>query len=123
MAARFIQISTVYFAIGVLLGMYMSMAHNYVLTGVHVHINLLGWASMALAGIIYHLYPAAVNNKLAKFHFWGTNIGLPIMMLGLAALLLTGSGAFTPAISIGATIVVLSVLVFVYNVLKNVKSA
>lgn len=121
MAARFIQISVVYFAIGVLLGMYMSMAHNYALTGVHVHVNLLGWASMALAGIIYHLYPTAVENKLAKFHFWAVNIGLPIMMIGLALLILTGSTAFATAVSIGASITVLSVLVFVYNVLKNVK--
>ena len=55
MGIKFIKVSVVYFTIGVLLGMYMSMEHDYVLKGVHVHISLLGWASLALAGIIYYI--------------------------------------------------------------------
>ena len=107
MAIRFIQVSVVYFAIGVLLGMYMSMEHDYALTGVHVHINLLGWASFALAGIIYHLFPKAGNHILAKVHFWGSNIGLPLMMGGVTNLLLTESEQSAIFISIGATLVVI----------------
>ena len=122
MAIRFIQVSVVYFAIGVLVGMYMSMEHDYALTGVHVHINLLGWASFALAGIIYHLFPKAGNHILAKVHFWGSNIGLPLMMGGLTNLLLTESEQSAIFISIGATLVVISVILFTINVLKNVRA-
>lgn len=50
MGARLIKISSVYFVIGVLLGMYMSMTENPMLSPVHAHVNLLGWASLALAG-------------------------------------------------------------------------
>ena len=122
MGIRFIQVSVVYFAIGVLLGMYMSMEHDYALIGVHVHINLLGWASFALAGIIYHLFPKAGNHILAKVHFWGSNIGLPLMMGGLTNLLLTESEQSAIFISIGATLVVISVILFTINVLKNVRA-
>jgi cbb3-type cytochrome oxidase subunit 1 len=118
---KFIKISVIYFAIGVLMGMYMSMGEDHTLTGVHVHINLLGWASMALAGLIYYLFPKAGNNVLAKIHFWGTNIGLPLMMGGLAALLLSGSEQATLYIAIGATLVVISVILFTINVLLNVR--
>jgi len=121
-AIRFIQVSVVYFALGVLLGMYMSMEHDYALTGVHVHINLLGWASFALAGIIYHLFPKAGNHILAKVHFWGSNIGLPLMMGGVTNLLLTESEQSAIFISIGATLVVISVILFTINVLKNVRA-
>jgi len=121
-AIRFIQVSVVYFAIGVLVGMYMSMEHDYALTGVHVHINLLGWASFALAGIIYHLFPKAGNHILAKVHFWGSNIGLPLMMGGLTNLLLTESEQSAIFISIGATLIVISVILFTINVLKNVRA-
>ncbi|WP_320415333.1 hypothetical protein [Psychrobacillus antarcticus] len=69
MRVRMIKISVVYFAIGVSLGMYMSMAHDYAFTGVHVHICLLGWASFALVGIVYHLFPAIAKNLYAKLHF------------------------------------------------------
>ena len=122
MAIRFIQVSVVYFSLGVLLGMYMSMEHDYALTGVHVHINLLGWASFALAGIIYHLFPKAGNHILAKVHFWGSNIGLPLMMGGVTNLLLTESEQSAIFISIGATLVVISVILFTINVLKNVRA-
>ncbi|MFC0562322.1 hypothetical protein [Halalkalibacter alkalisediminis] len=56
MGVTFIKISVVYFVIGVLLGYYMSVAHGSNLTGVHAHINLLGWTSMTLAGIIYTMF-------------------------------------------------------------------
>ena len=121
MGIKFIKVSVVYFVFGVLLGMYMSMQHDYALTGVHVHINLLGWASFALAGIIYYLFPKAGNHTLAKVHFWVANIGLPLMMGGLATLLISESEQATIFISLGATLVVISTILFAYNVLMNVR--
>ncbi|MCH1626188.1 cytochrome-c oxidase [Fredinandcohnia quinoae] len=121
MGVRLIKISVVYFLIGVGLGMYMSMAHNYTLTGVHVHINLLGWASMGLAGIYYHLFPQAGESKIGTAHFWLHNIGLPIMMIGLAALVL-GNASFEPVVAVGGTITTLGIILFVVNILVNVKS-
>jgi len=121
MGVKFIRVSGVYFAIGVLLGMFMSMGGDHTLSGVHVHINLLGWASMALAGIIYYLFPKAGNHLLAKIHFWGTNIGLPLMMGGLTALLMNGAEQATLFIATGATLVVISVILFTINVLLNVR--
>ena len=124
MGIRFIKISVVYFTIGVILGLFMSMTHDVALTGVHVHINLLGWASFALAGIVYHLFPSVTNNLYAKLHFWGANIGLPIMMVALAFFLLNGGAeAAVPFIAIGGVLVVFSVIMFAINVLLNVRSA
>ena len=122
MGVRLIQISVVYFAIGVTLGMYMSMAHDYALTGVHVHINLLGWASFALAGIVYHLFPTISKNIFAKLHFWSANIGIPLMMIGLTVLILAAADQATIFVAIGGVLVVFSVIMFAINVLKNVKA-
>ena len=122
MGVRLIQISVVYFAIGVSLGMYMSMAHDYALTGVHVHINLLGWASFALAGIVYHLFPTISKNIFAKLHFWSANIGIPLMMIGLTVLILAAADQATIFVAIGGFLVVFSVIMFAINVLKNVKA-
>lgn len=66
---RLIKISALYFLIGVGIGYYMSTAHAYNLTSVHVHNNLLGWTALTLAGIIYILFPEAGRTKLAKWHF------------------------------------------------------
>lgn len=122
MGIKLIKISAVYFAIGVLIGFYMSISHSYVLTPVHVHINLLGWTALTLAGILYHLFPSLEASKLGKWHFWLHNIGLPIMMISLALMIITENSALVPGTAIGGTITTLAVLVFVWNVLKNLRT-
>lgn len=119
MGIKFIKISVVYFVIGACLGMYMSMTEKFDFTPVHVHINLLGWMSMALAGLIYVVFPKASETTLAKVHFWLHNISLPIMMIGLA-FLVSGVTAATPAVATGGTLMVLGIIVFAINIFKNV---
>lgn len=123
MGVKFIKVAVVYFAIGVLLGMYMSMADDFSLKGVHVHINLLGWASFALAGVIYHVFPGSGRHVLAKWHFWLGNIGLPVMMGGLATYIISGAQQAVIFISIGGTLVTLSVILFAINVLMNIQGS
>jgi hypothetical protein len=42
---------------GVCLGIYMGVNEDLQLVAVHTHVNLVGWASLALFGVIYRLYP------------------------------------------------------------------
>ncbi|MNI44562.1 Cytochrome C and Quinol oxidase polypeptide I [compost metagenome] len=121
MGIKFIKVAVVYFVIGVLMGMYMSMKQDYTLAGVHVHVNLLGWVSFALSGIVYILFPKAEASRLTPIQFWIHNIGFPVMMLGLT-FVLNGATEYEPVIAIGATLVVVSVILFAVNVLMNVRS-
>jgi len=111
----------IYLLVGALLGGYMGATENFVLSPVHAHLALLGWASLALAGLIYHLYPTAALTLLARIHFWLHNIGLPFFMLGLG-LLLTGHTAAAPIVSISASSVILGLAAFTANILMNVKA-
>jgi cbb3-type cytochrome oxidase subunit 1 len=120
MGARLIKIATVYFVIGVLLGLYMSITEKMTFSPVHTHVNLLGWASLALAGLVYAAFPGAAETTLAKFHFWLHNIGLPVMMISLA-FFLTGSSWATPIIAVGGVLTVLGVILFAINIFRNVK--
>jgi len=122
MGVKFIHVSIVYFVIGVILGMAMSMSGDHTLTGVHAHVNLLGWVSGALAGVVYWLFPQAGGSLMAKIHFWAYNIALPVMMIGLTLLLL-GHDQYEPAVAAGGSVVVLSVILFAINVLVHVRSA
>jgi cbb3-type cytochrome oxidase subunit 1 len=119
MGAKLIKISAVYFVIGVLLGMYMSMTEKTTFSPIHAHINLLGWASLGLAGVIYAAFPSAAETTLAKLHFWLHNIGLPLMMIALA-FFLTGAAWATSIIAIGGVLVVLGVILFAVNIFKNI---
>jgi hypothetical protein len=116
----FLRLAAIYFVIGVSFGYAMSVTENFVLMPVHAHINLLGWVSMALFGLIYSAWPAAATTRLAKVHFALYNIGLPIMMVGLSVFL-TGTKQAGPAIGLGATLVVIGILCFVINLFRQVK--
>ncbi|ETI67624.1 hypothetical protein [Neobacillus vireti] len=120
MGIKFIKISVVYFVIGVCIGMYMSMTQKFTFTPVHVHINLLGWMSMGMAGLIYVAFPSAAKTVLAKVHFWIHNISLPIMMIGLA-FLVSGTESAEPAVATGGTLMVIGIILFAINIIKNVK--
>jgi len=122
MGLRFLKIAVVYLFVGALLGFGMGMSQQFTLAPVHAHLLLLGWASFALVGLVYHLYPAAAETKLARIHFWLHNLGLPAFMVALATLL-TGHESAGPFVGISALVVILGLASFVTNVLMNVKPA
>ncbi|MFG6114924.1 cbb3-type cytochrome c oxidase subunit I [Halobacillus sp. MO56] len=121
MGVKLIKLSTLYFLLGAALGYGMSISHDYALAPVHVHINLLGWTALTLAGIVYYLFPSAESSRLGKWHFWLHNIGLPIMMGSLALMIVTQNEALGTGTAIGASLVMISVVLFTINVWKNVK--
>jgi len=120
MGIRFLKIAVAYLVVGVTMGLVMGMLHNFALAPVHTHINLLGWASLALVGLIYHLYPDAGTTKLAHVHFWLHNLSLPVLMIGLA-FLVTGHEAFDPVVGIGSVAMVAALFVFAANIFLNLK--
>lgn len=121
MGIRMLKIAAFYFLIGVVMGMGMSMTENFSLSPVHVHLNLIGWVSMAIGGLVYHHFQAA-NGLLGKLHFWMHNLGVPLMMGGLTAYIL-GTAALALLIPIGGVLIVLGTLMFFLNVLRNVHNA
>jgi cbb3-type cytochrome oxidase subunit 1 len=122
MGVRFLKIAVVYLVVGACLGLAMGIKENFALAPVHAHLLLLGWASLALAGVIYHLHPGAATTWLATAHFWMHNAGLPVFMVGLG-MLLTGTAGAGPVVAIAATVVLAGLAVFATNILLNVKSA
>lgn len=113
---RWIYAALVYFCLGASLGLYMGASHDHSLAGVHVHVNLLGWVSLALIGVIYHVFPVAGASRAATVQFWLHNAALPVMMLALAAYL-KGNAAIEPLLAASSMVVLASVFLFAGNVL------
>ena len=64
----FLLLGTLSLLVGVGLGIFMGASGNFQLTPVHAHINLVGWASLALFGLAYRAYPELGASRLAPFH-------------------------------------------------------
>lgn len=50
---------------GVYIGMRMGLRHDYTLLPVHVHLNLVGWTSLALFGLSFRAVPELAQSRLA----------------------------------------------------------
>ena len=122
MSARLIKVAAFYLVAGVTMGIVMGITHEFVLAPVHAHINLLGWATLAIIGVIYHAYPTAGETRLATVHFWIHNTALPVFMVGLG-FALTGHEAFLPVAIGGALGVAIGIVVFAVNIWRTVGPA
>ena len=121
MGLRLLKVAVIYLFLGALLGLAMGISGKFTLAPVHAHLALAGWATLAIAGLIYHHYPAASTTRLARWHFWLHNIGLPVFMAGLA-LLLNGVEAAFPLTAGGASALLVGFALFALNVLLNIRA-
>jgi hypothetical protein len=64
----FLLLASVMLVAGVFLGVVMGATHDFQLAPVHAHVNLVGWASLALFGLTYRAYPRMARSRLAKVH-------------------------------------------------------
>ena len=121
LGVKWIKMAAIYLVIGILLGIHMGKSHDHTLSPVHAHINLLGWASMGIIGILHQLFAKQLVNKIAVAQFWLHQLAFPVMMVSLA-LLMKGNAAMDPVAGIASLVVGVSVLLFAYNVLRNLRA-
>ena len=69
---------------GVMLGIWMGIAHDFQFMPVHAHLNLLGWASLALFGLVYRAYPGLARTRLAAVHFTLAAVSALVFPVGIA---------------------------------------
>jgi len=108
---RWILTAVTYFVLAIALAVYMGASGDHKLFSVHSHIGLLGWASMALTGLLYRAFPAAANTRLAIWHFWLYQSAVPAMLAAVAALYL-GIANAAPFAGIASMVILVSVLLF-----------
>ncbi len=119
-ARAWLRLAAVYFAVGVILGVVMGASGDHSLFPLHAHINLLGWVSMALFGLISAAYPSVSVGRIAMGQFWMHNIGVPVMLGALALKLRGGAEAAEPVVGVASMIVGLSVLLFAWLVFTRI---
>ncbi len=117
-----IKLAVLYLLVGVGMGLMMGASQDFTLRPVHVHVNLLGWTTLALAGIIYTVFPQAGHSTLARIHFWTLNLALPVMMGALAYLLLTGDKGAIPYLGAAEIMAAASIVAFAANLFLNLRT-
>lgn len=119
-SSAFLKASLVWLSLGVTLGVAMAAHPAWtVYYPAHVHMNLLGFVTMMIYGVAYHVIPRFVGRpirrrRLAVSHWYVSNAGLVLMVVGFV--IRPRFYAFaTPVLAVGGTLSALGAYAFVYN--------
>src|ERR1700726_5278741 len=68
---------------GMIWGIVMGISQDHSTLPAHAHLNLLGWVSLFLFGIYYHLHPAVDLNRLALVQVSIWIVGTIVLTIGV----------------------------------------
>lgn len=116
----YVAAGSLYAVAGMMLGLYMHLTAWKRPVPFHGHLDSLGWLSLAVVGIVCHIFPRVRQHKLAVLQFilmqGGTFLllgGLPVVMLGITNVFVT----------IGAFMAPLGFVVFAWILVTGLKQA
>ena len=121
----FIRASLLWLGVGVLIGISMAFWPGYALAykPAHMHANLLGFVSMMIFGVAYHVIPRFSGNplhsrRLATLHLWVANAGLACMVGGwILRVSLPTPGAMV--LGLGSTASAVGAFLFIYTLWRT----
>jgi cbb3-type cytochrome oxidase subunit 1 len=122
---RFIRSSLCWLGIGVVIGLTMVMFPYRALAyrPAHVHANLLGFVTMMIFGVAYHVLPrfngrGLHSTRMAQAHLYVANAGLALMVAGFI-LRVSVAGPGRVMLAFGGAVSATSAFMFIYNIWKT----
>jgi len=119
----FIKASVTWLALGVTFGLAMAAHPAWTIYGpAHLHVLLLGFVTMMIYGVAYHVIPRFIglplhSRRAAEWHWWMSNVGLVLMVAGFVMRVtdsVAGSIVGTPLLAAGGTLAALGAYIFAY---------
>ncbi len=121
----FIVMSIVYLGLAAILGIVMLGNQNIMaLKFVHSHLNMLGWVSMMIFGVGYHILPRFMgrpvySNKIAEAQFYLANLSLISMLVFYTLNVYSPNDAFRVLTVASGAVQALTIFLFFYNMLMT----
>jgi hypothetical protein len=103
---------------GMIWGIIMAISEDHSAMLAHAHLNLLGWVSLFLFGLFYHLHPAIDRSRTAMIQVAIWIVGTIILTIGVG-LVHTGHQSGDSIAAIGSLIVLAGMLLFGWLVLRR----
>jgi cbb3-type cytochrome oxidase subunit 1 len=126
----FIRASLISLAVGVILGVLMAAGvfdgapRPQYITSAHAHVNLLGFVSMLIFGVGYHILPrfsgkTLYSEGLATAQLWINLAGLAGIIVMLIVAAFTDADLMRYGVAPFGAVFALGSILFVYNMLKT----
>jgi hypothetical protein len=111
---HFLLLAVVMMIVGVSMGIYMGATKEFQYSPIHAHINLVGWASLALFGLTYRAYPELAARKLAHWHLILSGTSAVLFPIGIGLALMRNSEVLVIAMAFvwlaGAVVFLIQIL-------------
>ena len=118
---NYILIGLTWVVIGMIYGAWLGASHMNNFANSHAHINLLGFVTSVLFGILYWAYPALAKSKLAIWQFAFYEVGVLLLIIG--KILVNRDGTETLFLQIGSTLAIIGAALMLYLFARNTASA
>jgi hypothetical protein len=82
-ASLHLRLAVIYGVLGMALGLHMGISQDHGQLVTHAHLNLVGWVSTALFGLVLRAYADRPMVGLAWVQFALSHIGVVVMVVGL----------------------------------------
>ncbi len=121
----FIVMSIVYLGISTVLGLVMLGNPNMMaIKFVHSHLNMLGWVSMMIYGVGYHILPRFMgrplySNKIGEAQFWLANVSLVGMLAFFCVNAFNPDSLYRMLTVVFGVVQALAIFLFFYNMLMT----
>jgi len=116
----FLLLATVLLICGAVLGMVMGAREDFQLVPVHAHLNLAGWASLALFGLTYRAYPELAAGALARYHFVVSGCASVLLPIGIGFAVLRNSQGL---VMFASTLWLIGVLMFLAQLVRLIRGS
>jgi hypothetical protein len=118
----FITTALLCLLVGETLGIHMGISQDFTLVPAHVHLNLLGWVTLATFGLMHRAYPALGASRMALAQCVLAIVANIAMPVGLAFMLL-GPTHDETLVKYASLAVILATLLFVIMFIRKVALA
>jgi hypothetical protein len=107
---------------GMIWGIVMGISQDHSTLPAHAHLNLLGWVSLFLFGIYYHLHAALDRSRLASLQVWVWIVSTIILTIGVG-LVHSGHEIGDPIAAVSSLVVLADTLLFGWLVFRPAPAA
>jgi len=125
----YLRMSVVYFVVGAIMGFAMLLwpSESGYYIPVHVHLNLLGFMSMMIYGVGYHILPKfsgrhIYSSRIMNIQFWIANAGLIGMSVSWPFVVRGDASLSETILIVSSLLSIISVVLFAFNILKTIKA-
>ena len=126
-AKRFIKASLIWLCVAVLIGLGMAIHPAWTIyRAAHMHAALLGFVTMMIFGVAYHVLPRfsgspLYSRSLAGWHWWTANLGLGAMIVGFIARVSTAAPGVVGAtmLAVGGSLSAFGAFAFAWNIWRT----